>query len=174
MYSEALKIPQAFTVASAEAAGQPLAGAEDTRTLEGELGYRFSDAWYLQGNVYWLEIQDYIAFDPFIVANITAGDIRTFGGEFQLQWRHKHWCADLGYSLFMLEHSDIDSVTVAADDRAVLGIPNHKLNLNLGYSLNNGATLNLAATVVGRVTPASATPRNGSAANRKSWIRKPM
>jgi outer membrane receptor protein involved in Fe transport len=149
MYNEAFKIPQSITVAAAEAAGQPLAGAEDTRTVEWELGYRLNDAWYLQGNLYWSKIQDYIAYDPFAVATVTAGDISTYGGEFQLQLRQNRWSADLSYSLFMLDDSNIDTLTVAADNHAVLGIPNHKLSLNLGYKLDDGASLNLTAILVG-------------------------
>jgi len=149
MYNEAFKIPQLSTVNTAETAGQPLAGAEDTHTVEWEVGYRLNDAWYLQGNLYWSEIQDYIAYDPFVVATVTAGDISTYGGEFQLQLRQNRWSADLGYSLFMLGDSNINTLTVAADNRAVLGIPNHKLSLNLGYKLDDSASLNLTATLVG-------------------------
>jgi hypothetical protein len=31
--------------------------------------------------LYWSEIKDYIAYDLFAVATVTAGDIRTYGGE---------------------------------------------------------------------------------------------
>jgi len=77
MYNEAFRIPTSGVIGDGNTVGP-----ETTRDVEGEVGYQLSESVYLQGNLFWLEVDDYIAYDSFLDTNINAGKISTWGAEF--------------------------------------------------------------------------------------------
>ncbi len=149
MYSKAFKTPQFSTIASAILANNPIMDAEDTTDVEIEMGYQFSKTWQLTGNLYQLNIQDYIAFDSATLANVTAGDVTTYGGELLLTMRTGNLDLDLGYSNAQLSSTTVDTIRIEGEPRRVLGIPTHKLLVNTTYHFDQHSSINLNGVIVG-------------------------
>jgi outer membrane cobalamin receptor len=143
VYNEAFKIPAFDTVASASNAGVPLSGAEKTKGIESELSYQFSETTIVQGNVFWMDISDFIAFDPSIVANATVGDISILGGELIFIYRSPWADMQLSYSLFQIDKNNISTFSIEEDPDALLGAPNHLVKLNTTIKLNSMNSINI-------------------------------
>lgn len=148
VYNEAFKIPQFDTIASAKNAGTALSGYEKTKMIELELGYQQSQNFVYSGNIYWTEVTDYIGFDPAKISNATLGDYSGFGGEFILTMGKDNLESTLSYSVFQIDQTNIDVLTVEPDKEAILGIPNHMLKLQGRYNINENASLNVNGTLI--------------------------
>jgi outer membrane receptor protein involved in Fe transport len=160
MYSKAFKTPQFSTVATARTAKNPIVGAEDATDIEMEMGYQFSKTWQLTGNIYQFKIKDYIAYDSTVFANITAGEVTTYGGELLLALRDGKFDLDIGYSNAQLSDTTVKTIQVESEPRRVLGIPAHKLLINTTYHFDNNSSLNLNGVLLGSRYACFSDPEN--------------
>ena len=148
VFNQAFKIPQFDTIASAANAGTPIDETETTTTLEWELGYRYTPEIFATSNVYWLEVNDYIAFNPITISNTTLGDFSAYGLELEMNWIGESASLSGSYSLFLIDQTNISALTVAADDEAILGIPNHMLKVNANFGLTEHVSLHAVGTFI--------------------------
>ncbi len=150
VYNEAFKIPQFDTIASAKNAGTALTETEESKTIEFELGYQLSEHLYASGNIYRMEITDYIGFNPITASNTTLGDFSSFGGEFIINWKQEKLDILLSYSMFQIEKTNISTLTIATDNEAVLGIPNHMIKLNSHYAFSSKNSISFNGSLISK------------------------
>jgi len=136
------------SVAGASNAGSPITATEKTTHYERELGYQVTPQLMLMGNLYLMEVDDFIGFDPTLISSITLGDITTKGLELIANWRSELLIFDASYSLFQIADTNITEITVAADDDAILATPNHMLKLSSSYLLDNRRSINVTGTAI--------------------------
>ncbi len=148
IYNEAFKIPQFDTVASAHNAGTPILDPETTKSWEMETGYQLTETASLVGNLYLLQVDNFIGFNPQSASNTTLGDFRTMGMELQLKWQLDKLHVNANYSYFTVEKSNIDSFTIPLNKDAVLGIPNHMFKADLHYRFTANSRFHLLGRVV--------------------------
>lgn len=145
VYNQAFKTPQFDTLASAANAGNEISGTETTSVWELEAGYQWDQNLAVTANLFWMEVEDYIGFNPQTASNTTLGDIATYGLETQAQWQSEHFAMTISHSYFTLGQNSIGDIGVAGDKDAVLGIPNQMFKLNLSYFTDRQSSFNLSA-----------------------------
>lgn len=148
MYNEAFRIAQPNVIANAQRAGQPIE-AETTRDIEAEIGYQISANSHIQGNLFWLEVEDFIAYDPTVFSFVNSGEIQTWGGELILQHLFSWGKMDATYSYYHLADTDIGVIEVDQTNSASLGLPNHKFSITSTYNVNDDTTINMNGTILG-------------------------
>ena len=149
VYNQAFKIPQFGTVASAELVGNPIVGAEQLTAWEFEYGRRLGPEFYVQGNVYRLSIDDYIAYEPDQFANVTAGKVEVIGAELMLQAQANWGDVSASYSYSRLESRPLNAFAIDGQPNKVLGVPSHMLKFSWTRQIGRQASLNVSANVVG-------------------------
>ncbi|MCO7223652.1 TonB-dependent siderophore receptor [Pleionea sp. CnH1-48] len=149
VYSEAFKIPKFGTLATAELVGTPIAGAEELSSIEFEYGTYLSDDIYIQGNIFHLDIEDYIAYEPNLFANITAGQVKTLGAELLLKVENSWGITDINYSYFELNSQALNGFAVVGKPQKVLGIPNHMLKFSSTINLSHNNLINITGAFIG-------------------------
>ncbi|EAT12234.1 TonB-dependent receptor plug domain-containing protein [Bermanella marisrubri] len=141
VYNQAFKTPQFDTLASAKNSGSAITKTEKTLSTELELGYRISSAGRLSYNVFWLEIQDFIGFNPSSASNVTLGDISNFGHELMFHWKTDVITMNASYSLFLVDQNSIEAIGIANEKNALLGIPNHMLKFDASLPIQTNASI---------------------------------
>ncbi|MCW9000826.1 MAG: TonB-dependent receptor plug domain-containing protein, partial [Kangiellaceae bacterium] len=149
VYNEAFKIPQFGTVATAEIVGNPIAGAEKSSTLELEYGKQVTPELYVQGNLYQIDIKDYIAYEPTLFANVTAGNVNTAGGELIIQAKYDSHDFEISYSYFSLESDALNGFSVEQKNQSVLGIPNQMLKAIWFSEINDNSLISVSTVING-------------------------
>ena len=148
VYNKAFKIPQFDTLASAENAGMPITETELSTTSEIEVGYRINNEMNLSGNLYYLNIDNYIGFNPVTASNATLGDFSAYGHEIEFNWITSGFQMHTSYSLFLIDKNNIDAISVDGKPDAVLGIPNHMIKLNTQYNLAAKDSVHINGSVI--------------------------
>ena len=148
VYNQAFKIPQFDTLASANNSGTPITKTELSTTSEIELGYRINDKMNLSGNFYHFKIDNYIGFNPVNASNATLGDFSAYGHELEFDWIMADFQMHASYSVFLIDQTNINAITVDTDENAVLGIPNHMIKLNTRYYLTQDDSINLNGAII--------------------------
>ncbi len=148
VYNQAFRTPQIDTIAAAGQAGITISG-EESQALEGELGYQLSESLYLQGNLFWMEVDDFIVYNPTKFANDNSGTISTYGGEVMLRLQKDWGSLSTAYSYYRTDQNSVDVMSVAGHSEATLGIPNHKLTVLGTLDLTETQSINVSGTIIG-------------------------
>jgi len=148
VYNHAFKTPQFDTLASAQNAGMEITKTEKTRSTELEFSYQFNATTLLSYNLYWLEIENFIGFNPATASNNTLGDIRNFGHELMVNWRTSNLQINASYSLFLVDENNIDAISIAGEKHELLGMPNHMFKTGISYQLARNESLNSQLNII--------------------------
>lgn len=124
---------------------------ERTTVFEVETGYQFSQAFYAGINAFDVTVKNPIVYfyDPdsdtegYLNANRTGS--RGLEAEVRLQYGWGY--ANLGYSFYTAQgKNDVDAYTVPGSQSALLGAPNHRVQLNGHVKVWRGLSFNPSAT----------------------------
>jgi outer membrane cobalamin receptor len=148
VYNKAFKIPQMDTLASAKNAGTEIVNIELSTTSELEFGYRITPQLNIKANVFLLEINNFIGFNPSTASNATLGKLSAYGQELEINWLTESIKLNTSYSLFMLKDTNIDSIMITNESNEVIGIPNHMLKLNGRYLLSNNHSIHVIGSMI--------------------------
>lgn len=148
VFNQAYKTPQFDTIASAENAGTPIQHTELSTTVELELGYLKQKNTQITNNLFWLDVKNYIGFNPITASNATLGDFSAYGDELEIRYTGDRIIFSASYSLFLIDQNSVSAIEVEADNNAVLGIPNHMFKMNGHYQLNHANSLNTNGTLI--------------------------
>jgi len=142
IYNEAFRIPQIDTIQTTRNTGRDLL-SETTETFEFELGYQIENQWLVQANLYHINVNDFVAYDPMTFAFQNSGDIRTRGIELTAKWLQPWGSLDVAYSYVNLSENNILSLTVPQDQGSLIGVPADKVSINWRYNINDSSTFSI-------------------------------
>jgi outer membrane receptor protein involved in Fe transport len=111
---------------------------ETTRVFEAEVGWQFTDNWYLGLNAFDTTINDPIiyAYDPVTDSDSYSNQIRTGtrGAEAELRMKYAWGWATLAYSYFIPGGKNlVDKYMVPGQPDQLLGQSRHKITLNSAF-----------------------------------------
>lgn len=135
VFNKAFKIPQFDTFTSAQNTGTPIERTEETMSWEWELLFSQRAEQHFSLNLYYLDIKNYIGYDPSTFGNATLGSLSNVGAELGTRFNWHSLVLDASYSWFRVSNTDIDVIGIERDKEAVLGLPNHMLKLTASYSI---------------------------------------
>lgn len=148
VYNHAFKTPQFDTLASAENSGAAINKTEKTQSSEIEIGYRVNSKSLLSYNIFWLQIENFIGFNPVTASNVTLGDISNYGHELVLDWRDNDFNLNASYSLFLVDQNQIDAIAISNQSNQLLGMPNHMLKIAANYQFKNESAVSSRLNII--------------------------
>lgn len=129
----------------------PAIQPERTTVFELETGYRFSQALYVGVNAFDVTVKNPIVyfFDPDTDTEgyLNAHRTGSRGLEADVRLQYGWGYANLGYSFYTAQgKNDVDAYTVPGSQSALLGAPNHRVQLNGHVKVWRGLSFNPSAT----------------------------
>lgn len=149
IYSQAFRIPQVETIQSSLNKLNQDLKTETAEVYEVEWGYQLSPDWFVQSNLYSMEVNNYIVFDAMELAVKNQGEVSTTGVEFMLKTLGDWGRFDAVYSYYQAYDTSVSAIKVDQDGKSLLGTPNHKLNLMFTSSLTAQSWVTVNGTYIG-------------------------
>lgn len=150
LYSHAFRSPGVMNISL-----EPNIEPETTIVYELEAGYRFTPSTMLSVNLFDITISKPIIYfydDINDVEGYFNGDkTGTLGSEINFRWQKGQNNLQLGYSAyFAAGKNKVETYSVTGNSNAMVGIPQHKLNITSSWKVINGLFINPQVVAFGK------------------------
>jgi outer membrane receptor for ferrienterochelin and colicin len=153
MYSESFRLPGGI-IPNRIPVGFPGIEPEEGQTYEVELGYRFTDTMVLTVNAFDVSFDEVIVYqanpDTGIGSYFNSGKFGTRGLEAEYRYRWKKIDLLGNYAYYKVSENNVELYDVPGHDDSFLAFPQHRLNLLLGYRINERFSVHPSISFFGK------------------------
>ena len=155
LYGNAFRIPLLFEAYARNISYSGNLHPETSTTVELEMGYKFSSSLSARFNIFNIDIENTIRYDPIQNIYLNTGLIQSRGAEAELALRYAKWGGYANGS-FAVPGNATSSELATTDKKEFLGVPTWKLNAGVYFNIKH-LQLSPSATLL--------SPRTGQSAD---------